>query len=279
MGWSDTALMLSVTRKSETELRLNLLTRNHGRRTCSLTLDPSEIQLLLPGCELNITGQVTGTAGLVDVQILDVTHGIMPQQPETEAILVVRHINEALTDLLPPSEPHQTLFALSIVLVRAMEVDDPRWPIYFVQWEVAVLDALGQMRRFNRCKSDFRHGESIYISRKTGKVATREEAGAFLDRFEPVPSMIMGAQNGSAEDVQRAYRFLSMLFESYLGDDLSRKRIFRTRDDVGAKLMELTYIPLPEAPAKGMFVSEEARKKKRLALQPLTVGAGSVSFG
>lgn len=271
MGWSDTALMLSVVQTSETQLLLNLLTKDHGRRSCSLTLDPSELRLLLPGCEMKITGQVTGTAGLVDVKVKDVAHGVIPEDPEALAILVVRHLNEALTELLPPNEPHQSLFSSSTSLVRAMEAKDPRWPLLFVQWEVSVLDALGYMRRFNRCKSDYRHGESIYISRNTHKVVSRPEAGAFIDRFEPVPSLIMGAKNGTAEDVQRTLKLLRMLFEDLAGPDSGENRFFETRDAVAKKIVSIKRIPPPEVPTKGNFVSKEEREKRRLSLRPLTV--------
>ena len=82
MGWSDNALMLSVRRKSEEELLLNLLTQNHGMRPCNLTLDPSDVKMLLPGCELEITGVLTGTSGLVDVKINKVSHGVVVDGPE-----------------------------------------------------------------------------------------------------------------------------------------------------------------------------------------------------
>ncbi|MEM7058017.1 MAG: DNA repair protein RecO C-terminal domain-containing protein [Pseudomonadota bacterium] len=270
--WSDTALMLSVAKKSASELLLNLLTRSHGLRTCSLKLDRSDIQLLLPGCELEITGKISGIAGLVDVQINDVAHGVTSERNDDPAILIVRHLNETITDMVPPNEPYQSLFSASTCIVQAMEIEDPRWPIHFVHWEIALLEALGYMRRFRRCRSDYRHGEAIYISPRSGKVVSRQEAGAFLDRLRPVPSLLMGAQNGSLADVQRSLDLVTMLLEEFVCPDLGTERLWDTRDQISELINDLDHIPGVQDARKPKRIDADERKRRLSAMRRLMVG-------
>ncbi len=275
--WSDAALMLSVVQKSNSELLLNLLTRNHGLRNCSLKLDPSDVQLLLPGCELDITGQITGTNGLVDVKINDVAHGIISENGEDPAILIVQHLNECITGTVTPNEPHQELFSASIDLVRAMEVKDGRWPLNFVRWEITMLDALGHMHRFQRCKVDYRHGEAIYISPRSGKVVSRKEAGAFLDRLEPVPSLIMGAKDGALADVRRSLDLLSMLFEDFACTDSYSERLWGTRNRVVTLIDEMDHMPDNQEAPKIEATDEDERKRRASARRRLKVGGRKLS--
>lgn len=276
--WSDTSLMLSVAKKSSSELLLNLLTKNYGLRTCTLKLDPTDIQLLLPGCELEVSGQITGTAGIIDLKIDDVSHGIISERVDDPAILIIQHLNETIKDMVLPSEPQQELFQASIDLVRAMEYQDGRWPLAFIHWEIALLDALGYMRRFKRCQGDYRHGEAIYISLKTGKVVSRQEAGAFLDRLEPVPSLLMGARNGTLADVRRALDLTCQLFEEFACQDLGSDRMWGTRDKVMRLIGEISHMPeVPQEP-KGQVLDEDERKRRIAAMHRLVVGGRKLSF-
>lgn len=275
--WSDTALMLSVAKKSSAELMLNLLTRNHGLRNCSLKLEPPEVQLLLPGCELDITGQISGTNGLVDVKIDDVAHGIISESAEDPAILIVQHINETITDMVTPNEPQQNLHEASIQLVRAMEIKDGRWPLNFIEWEITVLDALGHMQRFTRCQVDYRHGDAIYISPRSGRVVSRKEAGAFLDRLEPVPSLIMGAKNGTLEDVRRSLDLLGMVFEDFACPDLSSERLWATRNRIVTLIDEMDHMPEPEQAPQATGMDKEERKRRASAMRRLKIGSRKLS--
>lgn len=275
--WSDTALMLSVKRKSTSELLMNLLTQNHGLRNCSLHLEPTDIQLLLPGCELEITGQITGTSGLVNVEINDVAHGIISESAEDPAIVIVQHLNETITDMVAPNEPQQELYSASIEFVRAMEIEDPRWPLNFVGWEIAILDTLGYMKRFQRCQTDYRHGEAIYISPRSGKVVSRREAGAFLDRLEPVPSLLMGAKNGTLADVRRSVDLIGMLFEEFACPDLQSERLWPTRNKIVTLIEMMDTMPDLPQPPKGKVMDEEERKRRISAMHRLKVGNRKLS--
>jgi len=190
----------------------------------------------------------------------------------------IQHVNETIANLVIPNEPQQDLFAASIHLVRKMEVEDLRWPISFIQWEIAILGALGHMDRFQRCQGDYRHGEAIYISPRSGKVVSRKEAGAFLDRLEPVPSLVMGAKNGTLEDVSRSLDLLGMLFEDFACPDLGGGRLWATRNKVATLISEMSYIPdLPKTPVV-VATDEEERKRRISAMRRLMVGGRKLSF-
>lgn len=271
MSWTESALMLSVERKTPTQLKLNLLTKNHGVRPCSMTLDPKNTPMLLPGCELEISGQLSGTSGLVDVHILDVSHGINANGEDDPAIQILSNVSETINILVPESEPVQDLYEHSIALIRALEENDKRWPIHYIRWEVTVLDVLGLMSRFKRCRTDYLHGESIYMSPRTGKVVTRVEAGAFLDRLKPVPKLIMGARDGSVVDVRQSFELVTTMFKEFVFPTLSSNEPIKTRDRIAPLLDAIDTIPpLKKAPQQKV-VAEDERAKRLAALQPITV--------
>ena len=279
MAWQDTALMLSVAKQSSSTLLLNILSQNHGRCQCHLNFNPSEVQMMLPGCELDITCLDSDNGKLPEIQVHEVNHGVIVQDHEGPELIVVQCLNDMLSEYLDPDDPNQALFEASIALTRAMEGSDRRWPIKYVIWELALLKALGFTDRFKRCQTEFRHGETIYMSPRTGHVASRLEVGAYVDRMIPVPGLLMGAKSGSLTDVRQALDVLSKLYEQYVSPELHVETVPSVRHKVLVHIEQVKTMPPPEKVQKTAYVSEEDRRRRLLAMRPLMVSARSSRSG
>ena len=231
--------------------------------------------MMLPGCELEITCLDSDTGQLPEIEVHDVRHGVIVENNDGPELTVMQGLNDMLSEYVDPNNPDSKLFQASITMTRALETTDPRWPVHYVAWELALLRSLGFAERFRRCHSDYRNGETIYISPRSGRVASRLEVGAYIDKMFPVPSLLMGAKSGSLIEVQQSLDVLTLLFEDFVSPELCVRAVPSVRDTIRDFVDQCRVIPPPEKVHKSAYVSEEDRRRRLLAMRPLMVSARS----
>jgi len=137
-----------------------------------------------------------------------------------------------------------------------------------------ILSHLGHSGGLDRCKTAFKHGETIYISPRTGKAASRAEAGAFLDRMVPVPGFFMGKKMASAADLRQGHEMTTMMFTKFAMPALDIVEMPSERDDVIFAIGDIEGIAQYGDTDDEDF-DEDAYRRRLLSLRTLRVAERS----
>ena len=232
MNWRDNALMLSVRKKSSSKLQLNLLTEKHGRVECLLDLKANKDVLLLPGCFMDISVAPSGIGQVAIEELHQVDGGSVAKSADDVSLQILGYANKFLTDILHPGEPCKSVYAAAQILFDSLANEDRRWPLHFVVMEMTVLCFLGHDGGVERCRSAFNHGDTIYLSPRSGRAASRAEAGAFLDRMIPVPGILLGQKNGNMIDVRQSMDLTKLLFTKFACPAIGSEGLPESREKI-----------------------------------------------
>lgn len=273
MEWQDKALLLWVKQKSKDTLVMHLLTERHGRCQCALSLKSNKAPMLLPGSELRIAHSSNGINKMGSVKIIEVDKGIVPDGEDDVSLTVVSYINELLTENFSQNQPMPKVFHATEALFSSFAEKDDRWPLYFACWEMTLLEELGLAEGLQRCRPAYRQGEAIYLSKKSGRAVTRTEAGAFLDRMVPVPSILMGARNCKMVEVHQALELTTLLADRSAGLGVDKVELPEDRAALIGAISRHRSIPQKESKPAGPIMSENDRRKRLLSLKPLMVSS------
>lgn len=265
MNWTDDALMISVSPGSGETLSLDVLTRSHGRMTCRIRDVGADFPRLDPGCSLELTVSDAGN-GYPDATISSVAGGIDEAAAEDLGSAVLTSMRSVMSAIMPNGEPVPDMFEYSGRLISGIAAKDGRWPIYYAQWEFALLVLFGHISGVQRCRSAFKHGEAIYLAPRSARLVTRTEAGAFLDRMVPIANFLLGGKNAVVPEVQKALSLFGMLMKR-IGEDT---RLEQARGAVIDKLSEVEAIPRYDE-RKAATTDEESFRRRLLSLRPLRV--------
>ena len=270
MEWTDRAVLLSVATAEKESLIIEVLTEHHGRQSCLLPQGTSSTTMLLPGCSLRLTHRSGDLGELGHATLHDVDHGLIGDSDDSVSIRIMAHVRQMLGTILEAEEPAPKAFYATRRLVLSLMAEDGRWPIYFAQWEVTLLSALGFSRTLERCRPAYHHGEAIYFSPRTGRAVTRSEAGAFLDRMIPIPRLLMGARDASLAEVRQSLELTGLFFDRFAAPSLGVGQMPGTRKRIIAALDEVKTLPRGAAQTRGELTDEEHRRRLS-AMRPLMV--------
>ena len=274
MRWKDTAILLTVRKTGKKTLLIELFTESHGRQRGILQLGDKDVPPLPPGCHIDIemarsdlTSDMPG-----DLTIMSVSGGVAASSKSDVGFLVLTCIKSLLSKLLPEREPLHDLFYVTTSLIDSLSMEDGLWPVEYARWEMCLLDTLGHVDGLRRCLPDFRQGETIYISPASGKVVTRLEAGAFLDKLLPVPAFLMGSRLPGIRDVQEALRMTKLMLERLALPKAGVKELPPARAGLIEHTNAIRELPRPAQDPLGM--EETGRRRRRMSEinNPLLIG-------
>ena len=271
MAWTDEAIMVSVTQDSQKSLLLEVMTKMRGRCQLRVLLDGNPLPPLYPGCTLRLTQQDAGIGDVPFAQVHSATDGLENADTNPNGMTVLHALRKMLQAFLPMYEPARSVYAAASEMIPVLRDEDGRWPLYYLTWEMAILSSLGHAGGLERCKGAFKHGETIYISPRNGKAASRAEAGAFLDRMIPVPGFFMGKRTASEPEIQQGHEMTTMLFKNFAMPSIGLKEMPSERDDVLFAMSEVTGIAMFAETGDENF-DEDAYRRRLLSLRTLRIG-------
>ncbi|MEM9551335.1 MAG: DNA repair protein RecO [Pseudomonadota bacterium] len=203
MEWRDQGILLSVRRHGETAAIIDMFTPVQGRHSGVVRGGTSRkiAPILQPGAQLDVTWRAR-----LDDHIG--TYSVEPVRSRAAAALggrlALAGLN-AVTSLvvycLPERQPHGNLYLRTERLLDLLGQDEI-WPLAYLQWEMALLDALGFRLDLSVCAATGATDDLIYVSPKSGRAVSRAGAGDWADRLLPLPPVLLG--QGSAEDAEIA---------------------------------------------------------------------------
>ena len=152
MEWRDEALLIAVRKHGESAAIIEVFTPAHGRHAGVVRggggrrLAPA----LQPGTQLDVTwrARVEDQLGAFTVEPLRSRLGLLLS--DRLALAGLEAVAAILAHVLPDRLPFPALYARSVQLLDLM-VLTPAWPLAYLQWELALLEATGFGLDLSRC--------------------------------------------------------------------------------------------------------------------------------
>lgn len=273
MPWTDQAIMASVTQKSSNTLLLDVLTKMRGRCQLKVLLDGAKLPPLYPGCTLKLTQEDAGFGEVPTAELHSASGGLENAETNVVGMIVLQGLRKMMERFLPMYDPARNVYNAAIEMMPVLRDEDERWPLYYLTWEMELLSQLGHAGGLERCKGAFKHGEPIYISPRSGKAASRAEAGAFLDRMMPVPGFMMGKKLATSGEIRQGQEMTTMLLKNFALAAAGLKELPAERQNVVEAMAEIENGVFSHGDDENF--DKEAYRRRLLALRTLRVAERS----
>ncbi|KCV82175.1 DNA repair protein RecO [Actibacterium atlanticum] len=223
MEWRDQGAVLAVRRHGENAAIVELFTAEHGRHAgvvrggAGRKLAP----ILQPGAQLDVTWRARLEDHLGAFTVEPVASRAAQVMDDRTALAGLNAITALLRFALPERENHPLLYSHTMTLLDMLGVAD-LWPLAYLRWEMSLLEELGFGLDLTRCAVTGDVEDLAYVSPRTGRAVSAEGAGEWADKLFPLPAEMLGAGDGSRENVLAGLRitghFLTTGLAHALGD-------------------------------------------------------------
>ncbi|MEM9710478.1 MAG: DNA repair protein RecO [Pseudomonadota bacterium] len=220
MEWREPGTLLAARRHGETAAIIDVFTRAHGRHAgvvqggTSRKLTP----ILQPGTDLDLTwrARLADHIGTFKVEPLKSRAGLMADRLSLAALNAAAGL---LIFALPEREPFPELFDKTQALLD-MIGEGPVWPLAYLRWEMALLDAQGFGLDLTACAVTGATEGLAHVSPKTGRAVSEAGAGAWKERLLPLPPDLLGQGQGKPEDILDGLRTTGHFLANHLAPSL-----------------------------------------------------------
>jgi DNA repair protein RecO (recombination protein O) len=193
MEWRDEGAILTVRRHGETSAIVEVLTAAHGRHAGVVRGGASRkvTPVLQPGNRVAVTwrARLGEHIGSYTVELLDARAARLMADPL--ALAALNAATALLTVCLPERDPQPDLHPRTEALFDMLGQGET-WPVAYLRWEMALLDALGFGLDLSECAVTGRTDDLAYVSPRTGRAVSRAGAGDWADRLLPLPPEMLG---------------------------------------------------------------------------------------
>ncbi|MXQ08553.1 DNA repair protein RecO [Alphaproteobacteria bacterium GH1-50] len=222
MDWRDEGIVLGIRPHGETSVILDVLTASHGRHAGVVRGGVSRkiAPLLQPGADLDLTwrARLEEHLGAFTVEPLKSRAVLLSDR---RALAGLNAVTGLLRFALPEREVHEGLHERTAALLDMMG-DSPFWPIAYVRWEVALLEALGFGLDLSACAVTGSTEGLVYVSPRSGRAVSEAGAGEWAERLLPLSPALLGQGTGSGDEIVAGLavtgHFLSASLQPAMGD-------------------------------------------------------------
>ncbi|MEM7296012.1 MAG: DNA repair protein RecO [Pseudomonadota bacterium] len=231
MSWREEAVLLSTRPHGETSAIVNVLTDAHGRHAGVVRGGTSRrmAPILQPGAQLEVTWSARLGEHLGSVTVEPLRSRAAGFLADGLSLDGLGALTGLLVQLLPERQAQPGLFPRTVTLLDLMGATEA-WPLAYLQWELALLETLGNGLDLTRCALSDSTEDLIYISPRSGRAVARGAAGDWANRLLPLPACLVGGGTQVNAEIATALditgHFLARLAEAELPDARAR---FRTR--------------------------------------------------
>ncbi len=204
MEWYDRAFVLAARRYGESAAIVELLTGEHGRHAGLVRggQSPKLRAVLQPGNEVAAVwrGRLSEHLGTVVCELVRPHAAGLLEDPDRLAGLTAAAA--LVAGALPEREPYPDVFASFEGLLQALDsgID---WPAHYVEWEHALLAALGFGLDLSRCAVTGTTTDLAYVSPRTGRAVSRAAGLPYHDKLLRLPEFLW--RYGPADPHQIAF--------------------------------------------------------------------------
>lgn len=219
MDWTDEGIVLSSRPHGEGAAVVSLLTQEHGRHAGLVRGGAS--RRLRPTFEAGTRVAVAWRArleeqlGQFQCEATDSVSSRLLDDPLRLSVLISLC---ALTDAaLPEREPHPTLFASTLDILRVLP-ESPDFAAQYVRWELGLLTELGFGLDLASCAATGQNDELAYVSPKSGRAVSLSAGEPYRNRLLVLPPFLIDAEGPppSAEGILDGLRLTGFFLERFV---------------------------------------------------------------
>ncbi|MGH1453752.1 MAG: DNA repair protein RecO [Paracoccaceae bacterium] len=207
MEWRDQGIVLRSRPHGESACLLEVFTPARGRHAGIVRGGASRrtAPLLQPGAQLDVTwkARLEDHVGSFTIEPVRSRSAVVMQ--DRLALEGLNTVTALLLFALPERETHSTLYSRTEALLDLLGQSDI-WPLAYMRWEMALLDALGYGMDLSACALTGANDHLAYVSPRTGRAVTASAAGEWADRLLPLPPCMLGEGTGPDHEVAEAFR-------------------------------------------------------------------------
>ena len=240
MEWRDHGILLSCRRHGETAAIIDVFTEDHGRHAGIVHGGASrkKAPVLQPGAQLDLLWRARLEDHLGSYQAEPLRSRVAAALSGRLALAGLNAVTGLLGFCLPERAPYRDLYRQTEQLLDLLGQDD-LWPLAYLKWEMTLLETMGFGLDLSACAVSGRNEDLAYISPKTGRAVSRQDAGQWVNRLLPLPPVLRGEGTGPDHEVAQGLRTTGYFLEMHLAPSLGNR-------------------PLPEA--RGRFMDAFARR-------------------
>ncbi len=243
MDWRDEALLIAVRRHGESAAIIEVFTPAHGRHAgvvrggAGRRLAPA----LQPGTQLDVTWRARVEDQLGAFTVEPVRSRLGHLLSDRLALAGLEAVTAILAHVLPDRMPNPALYARSVQLLDLMMLT-PAWPLAYLQWELALLEATGFGLDLSRCAVTGAREGLAYVSPRTGRAVSVAGAGDLAPRLLPLPPCLLGRGEAGNPEIAEAMGTTGHFLERHLAAGHGDRPFLPAR----ARLRALLARPVPQ---------------------------------
>lgn len=227
MEWREEGVLLSCRRHGESAAIIDVLTQGHGRHAGIVRGGGSRkmAAILQPGTQLDLTwrARLEDHLGTFTVEPLKSRAYLMTDRLTLAGLNAMTAL---ITFALAEREPHAEIYNGTLTVIDLMDQDI--WPLAYLRWELALLEALGFGLDLTSCAVTGGNDSLAYISPKSGRAVAMSAAGQWADKLLPFSPALIGGSS-SARDIRDGFRVTGHFLQTRLAPALGAKPIPRAR--------------------------------------------------
>jgi DNA repair protein RecO (recombination protein O) len=180
MEWREPGLVLGGRRFGETDVVLDVFTRDRGRRRGLVYggMSRAKRAALEPGNTLMLEWRGRLEEQLGHFSIAEVSEGRAARLlADPLALSAAASITGLLSGCLSESEPVPGLYDAAVIVLDALGTE-ARWPAMYVRFEVGILSAMGFGMDLSACALGGEADDLGWVSPRSGRAASRAAVAA-----------------------------------------------------------------------------------------------------
>ncbi|MCL4132335.1 UNVERIFIED_CONTAM: hypothetical protein GTU68_052231 [Idotea baltica] len=230
MEWRDTGILLGLRKHGENSAIVEVFTPEHGRHAgvvrgaTSRKLGP----VLQPGAQLDVQwrARLEDHLGAYTVELQ--RSRAAQAMGSRSALAGLNAVTALLSFCLPEREAYEAIYRQSEQLLDLLGQDDI-WPLAYLRWEVALLEALGFGLDLESCVVTGANDYLAYVSPKSGRAVSKAGAGEWADRLLPLPQVLLGQGNAPDREILEALTVTGYFLENKLAPQLRARPLPEAR--------------------------------------------------
>ena len=217
MEWRDEAVLLAVRKHGESAAIIEVFTPGRGRHAGVVRGGAGRrlVPVLQPGAQLDVTwrARIEDHIGAFSVEPVRSRLGVL--MSDRLGLSGLDAVVTLLAYALPERMPYQDLYLRTLQLLDLIAAT-PAWPLAYLKWELALLEATGFGLDLTRCAVTGACEGLAYVSPRTGRVVSAQGAGDLAPRLLPLPPCLMGQGDAPNDEIALAMSTTGYFLERHL---------------------------------------------------------------
>ncbi|MCI5049976.1 MAG: DNA repair protein RecO [Rickettsiales bacterium] len=224
MQWNDTALILSISKFSEHDAVVRVLSREHGLYSgiAKRGLGKSKRGIYQPGNLVHAEwkARLEQHMGSFDCELAKPFAALLMKHPHKLAGL------NAACSMIPLAmeerDPHAQLYDAFMHVISQM-IGGDEWISDYIRFEMTLLREAGYGLDLSRCVATGAQEDLVYVSPKSGCAVSEAAGRPYHERMLKLPRFLREEVKPVEDEIHEAFRLTSHFLSSWLLEPLGKR--------------------------------------------------------